>query len=399
MQNVSVNRNKLKRARELRGWSQANVAENLGCDARSVGRWERGAVSPSTYYRQKLCLLFEQNMEELGFLEEPIKDAQVVESLEHEPFQAQSEQNIEEHGRIDAARSVSLEQEPSHEWSKQEMKIVQVSSYIESYPSSQKRGDKVPPVSIFHNTPTRIFIELFFLLVLVMGSIITFISFHSVHIPVNNIVTNTPITNIRTNTPIANTPVTDIPYGKLLYITTTPGHKCDLGGGQWVDYNQPDIQCSATNSIISNSSSTSPDLRGTILTHLPNDTYPDNYVLEAQIQQPSTSTDFGLYFRNQAGDQQGIYTFFIHPNGSWGVYVYDNITAAQNQIASGITSINPHSQLYLTVVAIGPDFTFYINRQKVSNVHDATYGTGTVGIAVDAGGTIVVSKVGLYRVA
>jgi transcriptional regulator with XRE-family HTH domain len=399
MQEASITRNKLKRARELRGWSQAHVAEKLGCDARSVGRWERGAVSPSTYYRQKLCLLFEQNMEELGFLEEPIMDAQVPGPPEQEPFQTQAEYNIEEHGRINAAGSVPLEQEPFHEWSKQEMKMVQVSSYIENYPPSQKRGDRVPPVSILHNTPIRIFIELFLLLVLVLGSITIFISFHSVHTPVNNIVTNTPVTNIRTNTPIANTPVTDIPYGKLLYITTTPGHKCDLGGGQWVDYNQPDIQCSATNSTLSNSSSTSPDLRGTILTHIPNDPYPDNYVLEAQIQQPSTSTDFGLYFRNQAGDQQGIYTFFIHPNGSWGVYVYNNITAAQNQIASGLTSINPHSQLYLTVVAIGPDFTFYINRQKVGSVHDATYGTGTVGIVVDAGGTIVVSKVGLYRVA
>jgi hypothetical protein len=357
-----------------------------------VGRWERGVVFPSAYYRQKLCHLFEQNMEELGFLEEPVKDAQIIEPPQQEPFQSQ--RDIEECGLTNIDQGTcSQEQEPFHEQPEQEMEVVQVSSYTEKYPHLQKKDNRLLSVSIPHNTPARVFIELFLLLVFVLGSIIVFVSSHSPNASIKGIITNTPITNIRMNTPVTNTPVVNIPYGKLLYITTTPGRKCDPSGGQWVDYNQPDIQCSAMNSTISNSSSTSPDLRGTILTNIPNNPYPDNYVLEAQIQQPSTSTDFGLYFRNQPGDQQGIYTFFIHSNGSWGVYVYDNITAAQKQIATGIASINPHSQLYLTVVAIGPDFAFYINRQKVGDVHDATYSMGTVGVAVDAGGTIVVSKI------
>ena len=53
MQDANNRRNNIKRARELRGWSQGDVAEKLGCDARSVGRWERGVVSPSAYYRQR----------------------------------------------------------------------------------------------------------------------------------------------------------------------------------------------------------------------------------------------------------------------------------------------------------------------------------------------------------
>jgi len=326
MEAVDTHKNQLKRVRELHGWSQADVAEKLGCDARSVGRWERGVISPSAYYRQKLCLLFEQNMEELGFLAKPIAETQELGPLEQQPLQAEPEQNSEE------------------------------------------------PGSILHHTPIRVLIGLFLLLMVLLGSFIIYTSFPSNH-------------------------SVNIPYGKLLYTTTTPGSKCDHGGGQWVDYNQPDIQCSAANSIISNFSSLSPDLRGTLLTNIQDNTYPDNYVLEAQIQQPLTSSDFGLYFRNQPGDQQGIYTFFIHPNGSWGVYVYDNITAAQTQIAHGTASVDPHSQLYLTVVAIGPDFTFYINRQEVGTAHDTTYGAGTVGIAVDAGGTIVVSRITLYRVA
>src|SRR6266516_933014 len=258
------------------------------------------------------------------------------------------------------------------------------------------------------------------LLILILGSAITFAFFHfqssgtttssnkvnqstNSGAPLTSTVGSTTTDTIaQTPTPTLSptpVPITNIPYGKLLYTTSTPGSKCDSGGGQWADYNQPGIQCSATNSTISNTSSTSPDLRGTILTGIPNGTYPNNYVVEAQMQQANTSSDFGLYFRNQPGNQQGIYTFFIHPNGTWGAYVYDNTTGAQTQIASGTTSIDPHAQLRLTVAAVGADFTFYVNGKTVGNAHDTTYSTGTVGIAVDAGGTITVSKVGLYSVA
>jgi ribosome-binding protein aMBF1 (putative translation factor) len=38
MQNTYNHINNTKIAREVRGWSQGDVAEKLGCDARSVGR-------------------------------------------------------------------------------------------------------------------------------------------------------------------------------------------------------------------------------------------------------------------------------------------------------------------------------------------------------------------------
>jgi hypothetical protein len=236
------------------------------------------------------------------------------------------------------------------------------------------------------------------LLLLILGSISIFTSVHLVYSPKNSVST-VPVRIAPTSTATAKaTSVSTIPYGKLLYRAMAPGSKCDFGGGQWIDYNQPDIQCLATQAVISNPSVTAPDLRGTILASIPGIVYPENYVLEAQVQQPTTAADFGLYFRNQPGDQQGIYTFSIHPNGAWGAYVYDNITGVQTLIASGTAFIDPHAQLYLTVVAVGPNFTFYVNRQKVGGVRNVTYGAGTVGIAVDAGGTIVVNDVSLYSV-
>jgi len=68
---------RLKSARVIRGWSQARVAEEVGTDPVTVSRWERSLSSPYPHFREKLCLLFGKNAEELGLvqghmLEEPI---------------------------------------------------------------------------------------------------------------------------------------------------------------------------------------------------------------------------------------------------------------------------------------------------------------------------------------
>ncbi len=60
----------LKAERELRGWSQKYVAEQIGADHYYLSRWERGTTAPSPYYRQKLCALFGKNAKELGLLRE-----------------------------------------------------------------------------------------------------------------------------------------------------------------------------------------------------------------------------------------------------------------------------------------------------------------------------------------
>lgn len=60
---------RLKQARELRGWSQARVAEIIGTDATTVSRWERGLFLPTPHFREKLCECFGKNAEELGLLD------------------------------------------------------------------------------------------------------------------------------------------------------------------------------------------------------------------------------------------------------------------------------------------------------------------------------------------
>ena len=54
----------LKQEREVRGWSQKKVAEQLGTKRITVIRWERGQAFPSVYYRGELCKLFGACMEQ-----------------------------------------------------------------------------------------------------------------------------------------------------------------------------------------------------------------------------------------------------------------------------------------------------------------------------------------------
>jgi tetratricopeptide (TPR) repeat protein/transcriptional regulator with XRE-family HTH domain len=59
----------LKVEREMRGWSQAKLADTLGTTTRSVSRWEQGLAIPYPHYREQLCLLFGKTAKELGLLQ------------------------------------------------------------------------------------------------------------------------------------------------------------------------------------------------------------------------------------------------------------------------------------------------------------------------------------------
>jgi tetratricopeptide (TPR) repeat protein/transcriptional regulator with XRE-family HTH domain len=60
---------RLKHEREQRGWSQAKLAELVGTNPATVGRWERGVSLPYPIYREKLCQIFDKDVQELGLIE------------------------------------------------------------------------------------------------------------------------------------------------------------------------------------------------------------------------------------------------------------------------------------------------------------------------------------------
>ena len=61
---------RLKHARLVQGWSQQHVAEAIGSTHVNVSRWERSITSPSPYFHQRLCALFDMDAVALGLVEE-----------------------------------------------------------------------------------------------------------------------------------------------------------------------------------------------------------------------------------------------------------------------------------------------------------------------------------------
>lgn len=59
---------RLRRARLLKGWSQAELAEQVGTSFEMVSRWERGVTIPSPRYQKRLYAVLGQTAEELGLI-------------------------------------------------------------------------------------------------------------------------------------------------------------------------------------------------------------------------------------------------------------------------------------------------------------------------------------------
>jgi transcriptional regulator with XRE-family HTH domain len=58
---------KLRAVRKQHKWSQEQASEQLGVDARTYCRWERGYHTPGLRQLRRLCDVFGVPPEELGF--------------------------------------------------------------------------------------------------------------------------------------------------------------------------------------------------------------------------------------------------------------------------------------------------------------------------------------------
>src|SRR5690348_3339118 len=74
MERNSSWKDNLKRERQLRGWSQEDVATRIGSVPKTVGRWERGLTYPSPYFQQRLFDLFGKDARALGLVVEQSED-------------------------------------------------------------------------------------------------------------------------------------------------------------------------------------------------------------------------------------------------------------------------------------------------------------------------------------
>src|SRR6266571_691899 len=65
----------LKLERSRRGWTQGKLAEKVGCDNKTIARWESEDIRTRTHPRsdslEKLCEIFDKSVEEWGLLDTP----------------------------------------------------------------------------------------------------------------------------------------------------------------------------------------------------------------------------------------------------------------------------------------------------------------------------------------
>src|SRR5258708_1209345 len=88
---MSKGRNEiLKGEREQRGWCEGRFDELIGTDAATVSRWERGYATPSPYFREHLCRLFEKSTQDLGFLPDKRAESEQKPSPSPSPIQESS---------------------------------------------------------------------------------------------------------------------------------------------------------------------------------------------------------------------------------------------------------------------------------------------------------------------
>ncbi len=189
---------------------------------------------------------------------------------------------------------------------------------------------------------------------------------------------------------------TAVPAGQPLYTTNTPGPNCDTVGGTWTHSTDAQIACPGQRTKIS-ASAQAKTLQGIFLTAIPGQTnYPNDYEIKVLLQQGlASSNDFGVYFRNQPGNQLGTYSFLIHNDGSWNAYVYDN-TGVPKSIANGASAVNTiHGQTSIDIIVKGSQFTFSVNGNQLGTANDTTYAQGSVGIAIDQGGVVYASNFSL----
>src|SRR2546430_16062079 len=80
---VLVHSLRLTQARIARQWSQSDVAALLGTTQANVSRWERGLTRPSSYFREKLCILFGKQARELDLdlVSDPIRPPSIIDPV------------------------------------------------------------------------------------------------------------------------------------------------------------------------------------------------------------------------------------------------------------------------------------------------------------------------------
>ena len=85
---------RIKYERELRGWSQARMAEELETTPNRISTWERNLALPSAYLRERLCALLDTDAQGLGLLQSRQEESATTEVKSDLPPREQDESDV-----------------------------------------------------------------------------------------------------------------------------------------------------------------------------------------------------------------------------------------------------------------------------------------------------------------
>lgn len=212
--------------------------------------------------------------------------------------------------------------------------------------------------------------------------------------PTNPVATALPSPTVNTFRPL-------VAAGAALYTTGAPG-QCDTQGAEWFTNVEGQQQhCLSGGTVLTGANCACP-LALAKLARLPNGAFPQNYVIQAQIQSIGISrTDyFGFKFREQAATPEAVtfggYGFLVDANGQWEFNSYDPVDGHKKTIQDGelpTTLDQPH--IYDLIVN-GGTFSFAIDGKIVATVGDTAYSGGILDFAAEPRCVIFISNVALY---
>lgn len=192
--------------------------------------------------------------------------------------------------------------------------------------------------------------------------------------------------------------------GKMLYATSAPG-QCDTQGAEWFTNVEGQQQhCLSGGAVLTGANCACP-LALAKLGGLPNGAFPQNYVIQAQIQSIGISrTDyFGFKFREQAATPEAVtfggYGFLVDANGQWEFNTYNSVDGHKTTLQDGelpTTLDQPHTY---DLIVNGSTFSFAIDGKIVATVGDTAYSGGILDFAAEPRCVIFISNVALYALA
>ncbi|HEX6541085.1 MAG TPA: serine/threonine-protein kinase [Ktedonobacterales bacterium] len=201
--------------------------------------------------------------------------------------------------------------------------------------------------------------------------------------------------------PTANAFQPLVHVGNTLYATTAPG-QCDTHDAEWFTNVEGQQQhCLSGGTVLTGANCPCP-LALVKLARLPGGAFPQNYIIQAQIQSIGISrTDyFGFKFREQATTPESVtfggYGFLVNANGEWEYNIYDSADGHKTTLDRGelpTTLEQPHTY---DLIVNGGDFTFAVDGKSIVTKRDTTYSGGILDFAAEPRCVIFISNVALY---